>query len=336
MPKLEAKVVQRELDQGFLWPVYWLFGPEKMKSRELLKRIRRLAFGGSGETNSEASSNIFGLAEEVLDGTETDASEIVDAAQSPSLGGGIRLIVVRDAHLLKNPDAITSLMGPKVGPENRGQLMSVCVFLSKDLDGRKKFSKTLLERAAVVACEEIAEPDREAWIHYLAKRKDLVVSPELILQLSSIDPWSLDAMDQELEKYSLCRSPDVLLGSLSGSATGGEAFLNAFFSKNLAETLRHVEGFAYRPDEALPLLGLFAWNVRHLALLMAEQKAGTRTLKMNPYVVERLRKWSVKWTVAEVLSLQADLAEMDRELKQTPLLPLGSWSSLAMKFCTAA
>ena len=37
MPKLEPKTVQRELDQGQLWPVYWLYGGEAMKARELLK-----------------------------------------------------------------------------------------------------------------------------------------------------------------------------------------------------------------------------------------------------------------------------------------------------------
>ena len=37
MPKLEAKQVQKELDEGWLWPVYWIYGPEGMKARELLK-----------------------------------------------------------------------------------------------------------------------------------------------------------------------------------------------------------------------------------------------------------------------------------------------------------
>ena len=89
MPKLEPKQIQKELEQGQLWPVYWLYGQERMKSRELLKRIRRAALGEKPETF---------CAETLIEGTEVDAASIVDSAQSPSLGGGLRFIVVRDAH----------------------------------------------------------------------------------------------------------------------------------------------------------------------------------------------------------------------------------------------
>ena len=60
-----------------------------MKSRELLKRIRITALG-------EAPQG-FGMAEENFDGAEAEAEEIVSAAMSPSLGGGIRFIVVRES-----------------------------------------------------------------------------------------------------------------------------------------------------------------------------------------------------------------------------------------------
>lgn len=326
MPKLEPKVVQKELEQDQIWPVYWIYGSERMKLRELLKRIRKALFG-----EETAPTSVFGLAEENIDGAGTEAISVVEAAQSPSLAGGARLIIVRDAHAMKNPEQIADLFGPK---KSKKDLTSVCVFLSKDFDARKKISKLLSEKAAVVACEEIPETEREAWIQYLAKRRGVSLTAENVVQLTSLDPWSLDIIDQELEKITLDPSGrgEVLLGGMA-PGTGSDSFLDAFFARDLKQSLLIVENFAGHPDLALPLLGLFAWNVRHLGLILADEGAGTRVVKLSPYVADKLRAWSRKWSLEEVLELQDQLEKVDFGLKQTPLLPIGLWSDLVIKFC---
>jgi DNA polymerase III delta subunit len=325
MPKLELKAVQKELEQETLWPVYWIYGPEKLKSRELLKRIRTVVLGKESE-----KSTAWGWSEEVFEGTETDASSVVDAALSPSLGGEIRLIVVRDAHALKGPESLTELFGPA---QKKTELMSVCVCLSKDLDARKKFSKALIEKAAVVPCEEVTEDQRESWIQFLAKRRKLEVKPHLLLQLRSLDPWSLDIVDQELEKYAVAgQSEDVMLEGIK-EYEGAEKFIFDFLSRNLKVALPQVGYFASHPDESLPLLGLLTWNVRQLALFLADREQGTRYVKLNPFLVERFKKWSACWKLSEIQQLQQELFELDFKVKQTPLLPLGLWSSLVTRYC---
>jgi DNA polymerase III delta subunit len=322
MPKLEPKIIQKELEQGWLWPVYWLYGTERMKSRELLKRIRKAVLG----SEAEAASGLAGFGEESLDANEVGAATVLDAAQSLSLGGGCRFIVIREAHALKEAEILSVLCGPKAKKED---LTSVCVFLSKDLDGRKKFSKILTDKAAVVPCEEVPETEREAWIAYLAKRRGIELPPELVAQMSALDPWSLDIIDQELEKFSLAQTGDVILSLLGGSgAGGGERFLNAFFARDLKRSLQCVEEFADRPDESLPLLGLLGWNVRHLALVLSRAP-----IKLNPFILERLQAWSRHWELSEVIRLQSFLEELDFGMKQTPLLPMGLWSEVVTTFC---
>lgn len=303
-----------------IWPVYWLYGTERMKSRELLKRIRKAVLG----SETAQTGGLAGFGEEMLDGNEVDSATVLDAAQSLSLGGGCRFIVVREAHALKETEILAQLCGPKA---KKSELTSVCVFLSKDLDGRKKFSKILIDKAAVVPCEEVPEAEREAWIAYLAKRRGINLSPELIAQMSSLDPWSLDIIDQELEKLSLAQSGDVILLGGAG-AGGGERFLNAFFARDLKRSLQAIEEFADRPDESLPLLGLLGWNVRHLGLVLSRAQ-----LKLNPFIAERLQAWSKHWELSEVIRLQAFLEELDFSLKQTPLLPIGLWGELVVTFC---
>ncbi|MGZ3697803.1 MAG: DNA polymerase III subunit delta, partial [Bdellovibrionota bacterium] len=278
MPVLEPKAVQKELDQGWIWPVYWIHGAERMKSRELVKRIRKAVVGDA--------PGFGGLGEEMLDAQEVSASDILDSARTLSLGGGARFLIIKDAHALKDAEELGELLGPKA---RREELTSVCVFLSKDLDRRKKFSKTLAEQAAVIACEDVPELERPAWIQYLAKRRGLAVSERAALQLVTLDPWSLDIIDQELEKLSLSEGSEesLLSGSVSG---GGDAFQEAFFARALRPALELVETFADRPDESLPLLGGLTWNVRQLLLAVLDHENGTRFAKPNPYAADRLRR----------------------------------------------
>jgi DNA polymerase-3 subunit delta len=323
MPKLEPKAIQKELEQGQLWPVYWLYGTEGMKARELLKRIRDAALGDGG-ASGETPSLLGALSEERIDGAVTDPSSILESAQSLSLGGGLRFIVVKDAHALKGAEALSPLLGQK---GTREELPSVCVFVAKDLDARKKFSKLLLEGAAVVPCEEIAESEREAWISYLAKRRGVEVPVEIRATLAALDPWSLDIIDQELEKLSLGGAVQELAEG-GAHAHAGERFLSAFFSRRKDEALLATAVFADRLDEALPLLGLLAWNARQLALVTANS-----SVKLNPYVLERLKGWGRVWTVADVSRLNHELGELDFALKQTGALALGAWSGLVTRFC---
>ena len=322
MPKFEPKMIQKELEQNKIWPVYWIYGGEQMKIRELVKRIKKTAVGDA------PSASLFGSASEILEGSEVSTNEVLDSLQSLSLGGGLRFLILRDAHQLKNPEELETLMGKASLPS---ELSSVLVCLSKDLDARKKFSKVLIEKAAVVSCEEVAEEEKEAWIGYLSKRRGLELKTEWVMRLRALDPWSLDIIDQELEKFSISNTEDVFL---TGTASlGGETFLNSFFSKNLKAVLQDIESFAQAPEESLPLLGLLGWNVRQMACLVAEKKSRTRSLKLSPFIADRLQKWAQKWELAEILKLQEELEDLDFNLKQTPLLPLGLWSDLVMRFC---
>lgn len=321
MPKLESKAIHRELEQGILRPVYWLYGQEKLKARELLHRIKTAALG-------EQSKGVWGWGEELFDGDQTDGASVTDAAGSLVFGGGLRFILVREAHLLKNPEGLTPLFGPA---GKKSEMNFVCVFLAKDLDGRKKFTKILLDKAAVIPCEEIPEAQREAWVQYLAKRRGLNLDQAVVMTLCTLDPWSLEMIEQELEKLAVAGSDEILSGS--SQKGGSEAFIEAFLSRDLNAALSQVSFFAEETHLSLPLLGLLGWNVRQLATVVLDREKGTRNAKLNPYRSEQFHKWSLKWKLYEILELQKEISELDFSLKQTPLLPLGLWTGLVIHFC---
>ncbi len=317
MPRLEPKQVQKELEAGKLRPVYFIYGAERMKARELVKRI----------TATSSSS----LSCETIDGGETDGMAVVDAVRSLSLAGGTRFVVVRDAHALKGAEVLADLMGTApFEARPRAEVDGVCVLLAKDLDGRRKFSKVLLERAAVVSCDEIADVDREAWVGYLAKRRGLALDSAVVTGLRSLDPWSLDRVDQELAKLEVAGGDvEVLVAGVGAIRDSTEIFLEALFCRDRPKALAAAAAFADSPEVALPLLGLLGWYVRNLALL-ASGRVTVRELRLNPFAQERLARWARTWSLGDTLALQRRLHELDFSVKQTPKLGIGLWSTLAM------
>jgi DNA polymerase III delta subunit len=323
MPRVEPKQFKQEIERAEAWPLYWIYGPEKMKSRELMKLLRR--------TLQTASRSQPLWSEQSFDGAEVTSTQLIDLAQTPMLGGGISYLIVRDAEALKEPERLAELFGAR---KKISELTSVVVLLAKDLDQRRKFSKQLLERAAVVPCEAIADQDRGDWIEFLAKRREIKLLPQIVSHLQALEPFSLDLIDQELEKLQIAsldpgawNPQEALQGSL-GSAHETEGFLRAFFTRELQGALASVEALASRPEDAIPLLGLLGWNTRQLALVVRGEP-----VPLPPMLRERFQSWKRHWTLSECLELQNALAQIDFGIKQTPLLPLGLWSALLQRFC---
>jgi DNA polymerase III delta subunit len=333
MPKLEPKVIQKEIEAGKFRPVYWFFGAEPMKSRELLKRLRQAMFPGGDASGFDAS-----FRETVLDAAECEVADVLDAARSLSLGGGGKLVLVKQAHLLKGPEPLLELLpeSGKAGYADPRSGDSVAVFLSKDLDQRKKFSKALLERAACVPCEEIADEDREAWVNYLAKRRNLALTERELALLRAMDPWSLDWVERELEKLESVASPDdreaILLGGGEGRGAS-DVFVEAFLMRDLAQALPEVSHFADAPESALPLLGLLSWNAKTLVGCLKDRESGTRETKLGSFLQDRFARYLRQWTLTEAIAVQRALAEVDFSTKQTPRDPLGTWTVLVTGFC---
>ncbi len=202
MAKTEAKLLQKELESARVRPVYWLYGPERMKIREMLKKIEN-------QVLKAEPRNDFNY--ERLDAAETRVDHALDAAQSLSLMGGTKLVVVYSCEDWKDLEPLTLyLKQVSSAAQKPEELSSVLVLISKNFDGRKKTSKVILENACVVEFEAVLEHEREPWIDYLSKRRGLVLNSEEKLALISLDPWNLERADLELAKLELLKDEPAL------------------------------------------------------------------------------------------------------------------------------
>jgi DNA polymerase-3 subunit delta len=323
MPKIEAKLIQKELDAGKVRPVYWIYGPERMKIRELSKKVQKAVLG-------EAASNDFNF--EKLDASEVGVETIVDASQSFSLMGGIKLLVVRNAEEIKNLDPIVDFLKhlPSTQPVPVSELSNVTVFISKGFDGRKKASKAIQDLAVTVQCEEVADQDRDPWIDYLSKRRGLTLRPDERLLLRGLDPWSLEIVDQELSKLELVADEDSLRSQVLLSGVDSHArdeFIDAIFCRDQARALKWVHLFSEEMEVQLPILGLICWNLRHLKLQILETETRSRSAeKRNPYLQKNLDRWKRFWTLSSIQSLEESFFQIDFSLKNTRLMGRGLWT----------
>ncbi len=319
MPKLDIKAVYEELKQGLVWPVYWVHGAERLRARELIRRIEEAVQG------AEAGGMSQGVIR--LEGQEASASTVLEHANSLLLGGGKPLIIVRDAQQLDELEELSTQLGPRVP---LAECPSVVVLWAKDLDQRRKFSKELLEKAAVIETGEVPEREREAWVRFMAKRKaGLALLDEHVAQLASADPWSLEMIENELEKADLMGATSFETGSREplSAARAQAQFTEAFFLKNETQALELASHFADDPGESFPLLGLMTWNLRQLFL----QKRGQFAAGRGGFVQDRFQRWAGKWQESELVRAQHEALELDFALKQTAQEPLGAWAVFIQK-----
>jgi len=325
MSRIEAKFVQKELESGKLRPVYWIFGPERMKSRELVRRIKKACFG-------DETPNDFNF--EKHDGSEAGTATILDAAQGFSLMGGTKLILVRNAEELKDQEMLVEYFESldSQEPMEASELSNVIVFISKNFDARKKATKKIQELVATIPCEEVKEEEREPWIGYLSKRRGITLKNEEAILLRALDPWSLDIVDQELAKLELVADEEelrkqVLLNGVDAFAR--DDFIDALFCRDKKRTMKWMHLFCEEIEVQLPVLGLVSWNLRHLKLVLMEEKTRFRSgEKRNMYLQRNLDRWKRHWTFNSIQEFEHGLFEIDFSLKNTRLMGKGLWASL--------
>ncbi len=323
MPKLEPKQVQKDLEQGFLYGLYWIYGPERLKSLELTRRIQKTFLADIEDPS---------LSIEKIDGTKGDSSSVLDQSQGMGLfGGGKKLIYVSNADELDNLEAF---LGAFAGRTAAADLETVVVCVSKGFDGRKKAFKEITKEYAVIDCAEVQEFEREQWIQYLSSRRKVTLADIEKNMLRALDPWSLEIIDQELQKLELASDLGDERASLisgGGSYQLRDRLIDSFFTRNSKLAFELCREVADQPEFSFPFLGLLAWNARQLQQFLLEKTGGAGAgTKRNPYLQKNLDRWMRFWTLSDLNAWIHELYVLDLSQKSTRLDQLGLWSNLAI------
>jgi len=242
--------------------------------------------------------------------------------------------LVRNAEEIKQQDMLVEYFESIENHDavDAADLSNVIVFVSKNFDARKKATKKIQELVATIPCEEVSEQEREPWIGYLAKRRGLMLKNDEMILLRGLDPWSLEIVDQELAKVELVADEEdlrkqVLLNGVDAFAR--DDFIDALFCRDKKRALTWMHLFCEEIEVQLPILGLVSWNLRHLKLVLMEERTRSRSgEKRNMYLQRNLDKWKRHWTFETIQEFEHGLFEIDFSLKNTRLMGKGLWTSL--------
>ncbi|HEX8719726.1 MAG TPA: DNA polymerase III subunit delta, partial [Pyrinomonadaceae bacterium] len=259
MPTLTREELWRELKAGKVGPLYLLFGPEDYLRDAAARAVADAALKGA--PLREFNESGFSLA-------SADVQHAVAAAEQMPMMGGRRVVKVTDFGKLREADE-EALVRYVTRPVET----STVVFVSGDLDKRRRLSKTLLEVCASVEFAELKDAELAAWARDHLKRLGAQAEERALRQVVGLAGPSVRRVATELEKLATAALPGgqvttELVEDLVGRSRELSNFelsdhLIARDRRRALETLRKLLDDGAEP---VMLLGLLASNFHRLAL----------------------------------------------------------------------
>ena len=300
MPEIDLKEIKKELSNNIIRSSYWFYGSEQMKINTTLSLIKE-----------KINIKDKGIDNEIFYGDEVSFKEIINSILTPSFLGN-KVIVVKNANQIKNIENIINIL-PKENSE------SIIIFISKDLDKRVKSSKLILKELAVIPCLKIKENEKISCIKFLSKKRNLTLDSNLMSRLLSLEPWSLDIIDQELEKVFLISSDKYL--EEKGNYKENQDISELFFLGDHKNALIEAKKLSKNPETSYIAIGLISWNIRHFISYLENNCE----LK-NYFILNKFKKWSSLWSIEGLKKAESNILSFDISLKTTTKNLLGLWT----------
>jgi len=191
---MQADAFRKQIVEGKVPSISFLYGEEALLIRETLDLIRRKLSGG----------NKASLDEEVFYGAESDASAILQSARTLSLFGGRKLILVKEIERMADPEKECLL--EYVGTPDP-QITLILTSVKPDM--RKRFFAHLQKR---VPCVRFYHPydirGTEKWIRSYLKQKGFGVDSRAARALCEGHGRELQVIKNELDKLILYKGKE--------------------------------------------------------------------------------------------------------------------------------
>jgi len=259
MPTLTREELKGELKAGKVGPLYLLFGPEGYLRDAAARRITDAALKDSPLREFNESS--YGLA-------SADVQQAIAAAEQMPMMGGRRVVRITDFGRLREADE-EALVRYVTRPVET----STVIFVSGDLDKRRKLSKTLMDVCLSVEFAELKDAELAAWARDRLKHLGAHADERALRQIIALVGASVRQLSTELEKLATAALPGgqitmELVDALVGRSRELSNFelsdhLIARDRRRALETLRKLLDDGAEP---VMLIGLLASNFHRLAL----------------------------------------------------------------------
>ncbi len=269
MTTLARAEFERSLKGGQVQPLYLLVGCETYLRDEAARELADAALAGT--LLREFNESSFSLL------SDSAMSAVAAAEQLPMMSER-RTVRIKDFAKLREPDEEILIRYVERPADS-----TVMIFVADDLDKRKKLTKSLLAKCAVVEFAAVKDAEAKAWARKRLKEMKTTADDRVLTDIVRLVGTNLQTLASELDKLAAAALDtgqitmelvDKLIDrsrELSNFDLGDQ--LVAGDRRRALETLHRL-----LEDEVQPvmLLGLIASNYHRLALAKELLKRGAR------------------------------------------------------------
>ncbi len=317
------------LSQNKVEPFYGLIGDEGYLIEQSIHLLRKnLLQEGAEDFNYNAYF-----------GDEVDMDEVRNVAETLPMMGERRLIILKNAHLLK-ADQLEKLLELTSIPIET----TVIVFVFHKIDQRKKVFKDLLKAITVVDMTTPKEREISMWIQQIAQSYSKKISPQCAVLLQQLVGNRLIDLDNEIRKLSLYIGERNAVEPQDIDAIVSRSKMDSVFELTDAigsgKTEKALQTLQQLLDQGESEVGMLAMITRHIRLLLFTQEGlaqdlppsqlssyvGVPPFFMNPYV-----KQAQVWSNRKIKSIYNLLLKTDKSLKSISISPRIFLENLILK-----
>lgn len=306
--------VIKEIAGGKVRKVYFFYGPEQYKVRELTQSLEK-------ELAGRASRELF-------DAGDWKVEDFLAASGNLSLFDAAKLLIVRGADAISAKEWETLATMLREPPDS-----ATIVFQAENLDNRKKHAQLLTKAGAEIAVVRCEFPDEQEFFararKFAERRKKKISTGACQLLWDRIGP-SLFELDQAIEKAALFAADNATVEAEHVEAVVARTRQEVVFAfsdaVNLGDRKAALECLSVlhaQGEEPIAIVALLArqyrWMLEIALRLEGRERAEdiNRALGLFPKLAKALHLGVKRLGKADVLRGLATLKAADRSLKST-------------------
>lgn len=328
---LDLRRLQQRLEANAPASIYLLMGEETFLVNEALQLLKAKSV--------EAAAQDFNC--DIFDASETEASDVRDAAEMLPMMSARRFVAFRGVDDLKEKEWET-LFPLLENPVDSTTLVLTC----EALDKRKKAFKKLNEEAVVVECKRPYDNQIADWIEYLAFRHGLKVNRESAQMLKQFVGTNLTELNNELVKLrdylgerKTVESRDVLQVVSQTRVDRIFDLTDAIGRRDRATALHSLANLLDHGQSEVGILAMITRHFRILGQLKEGQKDGLSGVRLSTKAgipqflltqyLEQIRHWDER-KIEKTFNI---LEDTDRALKSSSVPPHVWLENFVLKTC---
>lgn len=319
-------VSQKKLQTG-----YCFIGDETFFIDQALRLLKQTVLD---ELSADFNYNVYY-------GNEADLDEIKNIYETLPMMTEKRLIVIKEAHQLKNDD-LEKLLDLASTPTDSTVL---AVFFEK-IDQRKKIFKDLFKNITVVDVSTPKPRETTMWLNQIVKSYGKKITPAASSMLQQLTGHRLVDLDNEIKKLTLFvgeRDPiDVTDVETLVPNTKIESVFqltDAIGSGHVQKALGSLKNLLDQGENEIGLLNMLT---RHVRLLLFVQEGLEQNMSANalasyagiaPYFLQSYVNQSARWPYDKIKKIYQLLLSTDQKLKSVSVSSAVILENLVVKSC---